>query len=324
MEEQFKPRISVIVPVYKVEAYLPKCIDSLVKQTYKDLEIILVDDGSPDSCPALCDQAHSEYPSLVKVIHKENGGVMSARRAGVAAATGEYIAFVDGDDYVEPDMYEFLYDLIQAHDADIAQCGLYSDDNGAITTTADGAVHTYTGEAVLRAYIMGGPDWIAVYNKLYPRELFLKEKLDFDLKIAEDRLTNYCLLRNVRKIVFCNEAKYAYVTRPNSAMRRPYPVEWLTGDMTCCRYIMEEQKDTGLFVYAKAAYLTSCLVHLMYILYTGLNTEYYDGLMSEVRHNIPFLIKNRRLFRRADRIKAVLLLTNKRLAKWVYTRHRDQ
>ena len=100
-------KISVIVPVYNVENYLRRCVDSIINQTYKNLEIILVDDGSPDNCPVICDE-YAQKDSRIKVIHKENGGLSSARNCGMDMATGEYIGFVDGDDWIESDMYKFL------------------------------------------------------------------------------------------------------------------------------------------------------------------------------------------------------------------------
>lgn len=103
-----RPLISVVVPIYKVEPYLTKCLDSLVEQTYQNLEIILVEDGSPDGCSAICD-AYAVKDPRIKVIHKKNGGVSSARNAGLAAVTGDLIAFVDGDDFVAPDIYERMY-----------------------------------------------------------------------------------------------------------------------------------------------------------------------------------------------------------------------
>ena len=101
------PLISVIVPIYNRELYLEKCIESIVSQTYSNLEIILVDDGSPDNCPAICDE-WAKKDSRIKVVHKENGGVASARNAGLSAATGDYVAFVDGDDFIAPEMYSVL------------------------------------------------------------------------------------------------------------------------------------------------------------------------------------------------------------------------
>ena len=113
--------ISIIVPVYKVEPYLRKCVDSILAQTYKNLEIILVDDGSPDNCPALCAQYAKEDPR-VRVIHKENGGVSTARNAGLDAATGEYVTFVDSDDWIDPDMYVSMMTRIREYGCDAVLC----------------------------------------------------------------------------------------------------------------------------------------------------------------------------------------------------------
>ena len=114
-------RISIIVPVYKAEKYLPRCVESLLSQTYRELEIILVDDGSPDNCPEICD-GYAEKDSRVKVIHKENGGVSSARNAGLEAASGDYITFVDSDDYVDGQMYEKMLSVAEEYSCDVVMC----------------------------------------------------------------------------------------------------------------------------------------------------------------------------------------------------------
>lgn len=117
-----KPLLSIVVPIYKVEPHLPTCLDSLVGQTYQNLEIILVEDGSPDGCGAICD-AYAAKDPRIHVIHKENGGVSSARNAGLAAVTGDLIGFVDGDDFIEPDMYERLYNHMMADPSlDVVYC----------------------------------------------------------------------------------------------------------------------------------------------------------------------------------------------------------
>ncbi len=117
------PKISVIVPVYGVEKYLERCVNSLICQTLSDIEIILVDDGSPDRCPALCDE-FAKKDDRIKVLHKKNEGLGLARNSGMSLASGEYIAFVDSDDYVKPQMYQALYDAAKKEHADIAMCGL--------------------------------------------------------------------------------------------------------------------------------------------------------------------------------------------------------
>lgn len=117
--------ISIIVPIYKVEPYLRQCVDSIINQTYKNLEIILVDDGSPDGCPQICDD-YAAKDTRVKVIHKENGGLSSARNAGLDIAKGDYIAFVDSDDWVEKEMYEHLMSLVIKYNVDVATCAVNS------------------------------------------------------------------------------------------------------------------------------------------------------------------------------------------------------
>ena len=112
------PTISVIVPVYKAEAYLHRCVESIRNQTFYDLEIILVDDGSPDNCGAICDE-YAKIDSRIKVIHKENGGASTARNWGLEIATGEYIGFVDSDDYIHPQMYQLLYYYMKKDGSDI-------------------------------------------------------------------------------------------------------------------------------------------------------------------------------------------------------------
>lgn len=116
--------ISIIVPVYKVEPYLRKCVDSILAQTFTDFEVILVDDGSPDNSGKICDE-YASKDSRVRVIHKKNGGLSSARNAGIDVARGKYLGFVDSDDYIEKDMYELLYDNIVKEQADLSICGIY-------------------------------------------------------------------------------------------------------------------------------------------------------------------------------------------------------
>ena len=120
-----QPKISVIVPVYKVENFLDRCVESIVGQTYENLEIILVDDGSPDNCPAMCD-GWAEKDSRIRVIHKENGGVSSARNAALDIATGDYIGFVDSDDWIEPEMYSSLIQQISESGKHIALCSSFA------------------------------------------------------------------------------------------------------------------------------------------------------------------------------------------------------
>ena len=117
------PKVSIVVPVYKVEEYIDRCLDSLLNQTLKDIEIILVDDGSPDNCPKICDE-YAQKDARVRVVHKQNEGLGYARNSGMEVAVGEYIAFVDSDDFVDIRMFEELYDVARGNDSDVVYCNI--------------------------------------------------------------------------------------------------------------------------------------------------------------------------------------------------------
>lgn len=144
-----KPKVSIIVPVYNVEKYLVRCMESLLNQTLKEIEIILVDDGSPDNCPQMCDE-YARRDSRVKVIHKSNAGLGYARNSGLDVAVGEYIAFVDSDDYVDTSMYATLWNEARASNADVVFCnfkveqrnGIWKDSNEVAERTG------WNGDAV--------------------------------------------------------------------------------------------------------------------------------------------------------------------------------
>lgn len=161
--------ISVIVPIYKVEKYLTQCVDSILAQTHKDLEIILVDDGSPDGCGAMCDE-YAKRDSRVRVIHKENGGLSDARNAGLAVCTGDYIGFVDSDDYIAPDMYETLAAFAEKEDLDVAMCGATDvwPDRMIKASRFNSVVLTNTDDIIYEIFVnpRGGHD-IEVWDRIY-------------------------------------------------------------------------------------------------------------------------------------------------------------
>ena len=215
------PLISVIVPVYKVEKYLPKCIDSIIAQTYPNLEIILVDDGSPDSCGSICDDYASRYENI-RVIHKENGGLSDARNCGIAAARGEYVGLVDSDDYVDTDMYETLYRLVSDNGADIAMCGLYDVYEGKPAVQVDSidvscVDRTVAMKMVLEAKVVS----VTAVNKLYKKSMFDQVKYPVG-RTAEDAFVILHLLEQADKVAITNERKYHYFHRENSITTRRY------------------------------------------------------------------------------------------------------
>ena len=210
-----EPLISVIVPVYGVEAYLNQCIDSILAQTHKNLEIILVDDGSPDRCPTICDE-YARKDSRVRVIHKKNGGLSDARNAGLEIATGEYIGFVDSDDWIMSDMFEYLLKGILGYEAEISYCGFVNVRKDWIDYQAMQMDVVYTTEMALNELFfdrLGNYAW----NKLYKAELWKFIRFPIGRNF-EDILTMYKIFEQAARITVLKEPKYYYHIRQGSIM----------------------------------------------------------------------------------------------------------
>ena len=213
-----KQIISVIVPIYKVESYLKKCVDSIINQTMTDLEIILVDDGSPDNCGKICD-AYAEQDARIRVIHKENGGVSSARNAGLDICTGDYIGFVDGDDYIAPDMYKILREKITANKASIAIGAVVDVYNDLVTASksVSNEIIFNTKEEYIEEAFCGKNVRMFVWNKLYERKLFENARFR-DKRTMEDVFIFLDILhcKKIGCMVFTSKAKYYYVHHEGS------------------------------------------------------------------------------------------------------------
>lgn len=222
-----QPLISVIVPVYKVEPYLDKCISSIANQTYRNLEIILVDDGSPDNCPATSD-AWAEKDSRIRVIHKTNGGLSDARNAGMAVATGELMAFVDSDDWIAQDMYEHLYQRLLEDGSDIAACGVqmvWEDKTPSRMLTREGNC-VLNQEEAMRAIIE--ESWLKqpVWYKLYKTELV--RGILFPVgKYHEDVFWSYQAVGRAKKVSVSDHIGYYYLQRGSSIMGEGYSLKRL-------------------------------------------------------------------------------------------------
>lgn len=210
-----QPLISVIVPVYKVEPYLDKCISSIANQTYTNMEIILVDDGSPDNCPAMCD-AWAEKDNRIRVLHQRNQGGGAARNAGLDFASGGLIAFVDSDDYIAPDMYAHLYELLKAG-ADIAECG-YVEVAGDDAVFACGyETRSYTAQEAMAEHIRDRFFRQLIWNKLYRRHVMDGIRFPTDKKI-DDEFFTYRVLGNANTLIHSTKVCYAYRQQPESVM----------------------------------------------------------------------------------------------------------
>ena len=207
-------KITVIVPVYKVEKYLNKCVESIVTQTYSNIEIILVDDGSPDNCPKICDE-WAEKDNRIKVIHKKNGGLSEARNVGIKKATGDYISFVDSDDIISVNMYKNMMNLMIKNNADIVTC--------EFARFMDGEKPKFKNESNFKIY--NSQDSLKklltekisnhVCNKLFKKQLFCG--IEFPTgRNYEDIMVMYKLILKIKKLITCNGLYYGYMSRENS------------------------------------------------------------------------------------------------------------
>lgn len=216
------PELSIVVPIYKVEKYLEECIQSILGQTFTDLELILVDDGSPDACPQMCD-AIAEQDSRVRVIHQKNGGLSAARNTGIEAARGNWLGFVDSDDFVAPDFYEKLYNAAVNADADCAVCSvqLTHEDGSRMDTPPQWKVYGggYTGEDVLKTITwQNNAPYLVAWNKLYRREVFRTLRYPVG-RINEDVFVFAELFDTIKKVACVEQPLYFYRQRTGSIMQ---------------------------------------------------------------------------------------------------------
>lgn len=220
-----KPLISVIVPIYKVEKYLTICVDSLLHQSYGNLEIILVDDGSPDECPAICDQ-YQNKDNRIKVIHKKNGGLSDARNAGLDIAQGEYVAFVDSDDFIDEDYICKLYDALQQNRASIAVCGIQIiDESNKVTeqiyVTQDKKQELYTGREIIKKELQGEWVFVTAWGLCMMHKIF--KELRFPCgRHYEDEYVFVSVFENQECVVCIPENIYYYLQRADSIMGVTY------------------------------------------------------------------------------------------------------
>ena len=217
-----KPKLSIIIPVYNIEDYLYRCLDSILNQKFTDFEVIIVDDGTKDSSGLIAD-SYAEKDNRIKVIHKENGGVSSARFEGIKAAKGEFIGFVDGDDIIEPDMYSVLIDNAEKYNADISHCGYKM-------VFPDGRVDYYYNTKklieqdnqqglidLLRGDFIEPGLCIKIYKSNFVKNIVLNDIIDSSIKINEDLLMNYYLFKQSEKSIYIDKCLYHYMVHKNSA-----------------------------------------------------------------------------------------------------------
>lgn len=209
-----KCKLSIIVPVYGVEKYIDKCLNSLVKQSLKEIEIIVVNDGTKDNSQKIIDKYVKKYPDKIKSYIKENGGQGSARNYGLKKTTGEYIGYVDSDDFVEKDMYKKLYNKAKENNYDIVVCGNYNVSEDYQNKNIDAFINNYNTD--LENIFFGK---MAVWNKIYKRDILIKNKLEFKEKVwYEDLAFTLKAIMNSNTFAFIDEPLYDYLIREGSTM----------------------------------------------------------------------------------------------------------
>lgn len=243
--ENSNPLVSIVVPVYKVEAYLRTCIDSIINQSYSRIEIIIVDDGSPDGCPQICDE-YAKHDMRVKVIHKTNGGLSDARNHGIKESNGEYLFFVDSDDYIKRDAIEILVRNAVLSKADLvcAKHQSFIDGKNPDCVPVESNVVYYSKEEAMQHYIK--EDWGA-WGKLYKREVHENIYFPFG-KIHEDEAIMLNILDRCEKICDISDKLYFYRRRPNSITSEQYSIKKMDWFYGWCNnvYLCEERYNDVL------------------------------------------------------------------------------
>lgn len=268
--------ISVIIPVYNTEKYLDACVESVAGQTYDNLEIILVDDGSADNCPAMCDE-WARRDSRIRVIHKENGGQGEARNAGIEAARGEYIGFVDSDDIVSPVMYERLLDSLKANKADMIQCAMQKFESYpfSFSVTEDVApLRILTKEEAVKALIAEGAITSTCPSILLRAEIAKETPFDTGM-INEDVMWVYRALANSGGILLTGEKLYAYYQREGSTMNSEYTekrFDALKANRMRADAVKSDFPD--LYPLAERTYAGSCMYHYQWLCRLDDTAEY--------------------------------------------------
>ena len=318
--------VTIIIPVYNVEERIAHCLDSVIAQTYHNLEILLIDDGSTDDSGNICDR-YSQRDSRIRVFHKKNGGVSSARNMGISQAKGNYICFVDSDDAVKPDMVQYMLDKAIEYDADISCCLLeVVEIDGTVRPLLSGTCGVFNNEYIISVFFsdqfikdqMYGP-----YNKLYKSEL-LKGKLFKSYRLGEDILFVFEILLRSKRIYIGNKVGYQYLHRVGSAMTSAFSEKKLDYIYAAIEVVELCKKYAHYAIDAANNWLFyHYLITLRQVLInnqkTNLLTFYNQGLIYIKKHKS--YLKNYGLVRKLDYMGIVYMPLYFRLLKPIFCKN---
>ena len=289
------PLVSIIVPVYNVEKYLRECVDSILAQTYRNLEVLLIDDGSPDRSGAICDEYAAADPR-VRVIHQANAGAATARNTGLNIAAGELISFIDSDDFIAENMIEIMTDHICREQADLVICNVAPcyDRNSILSCESPIVDQTYPLEVFIKKEQVW--QYMVLWNKLYRRHLF--DHIRFpDGFIYEDNATNHRILGQCRTIVTITDELYFYRQNPESIMHTTTSIK-LTDNLSALADKLQYSYDRGwieLFNSASCRY-----AHMFFDLYFRFpkndeNRKYFDRVDQSLKNALPYLLRSKQV-----------------------------
>jgi glycosyltransferase involved in cell wall biosynthesis len=326
-EHAAPPKVSVIIPVYNIEPYLRRSLESVLAQTLADIEVIVVDDGSTDASGRICDE-YARSDGRVTVIHQANAGISAARNAGLERARGNYLGFVDGDDMIEPDMYAYLYDLALRHDADVVQCGVYDCYEDEVLITQDEDYFELTdGRTLLQRMLESRGGTMHVYNKIYRRSSLGKVRFH-RLNVAEDVRYLADVAPIAERAVVTSRPKYYYLHRPGSATSSDFDL-YMADGIGVYDQIYDEVAAWSTELRQVAAmrrcYCRLLVLDKMYLSKSGFPRELERDIVRFERRHWRDLLR-RHYVTRSREVAFVALLINKRLYRAIvrafYARNR--
>lgn len=287
--------ISIIVPIYNVEKYINKCVDSIINQTYKNLEIILVDDGSPDNCPQICDE-YAKKDNRIKIIHKENGGLSSARNAGLDIMTGKYVTFIDSDDYYEPEAIEILYNCIKDSKVQISVMKflkVYETDSINKKTNNINTVQ-YINSIDYLKFLCEKKISESVWDKLFDIEILKNKRFEIG-RLNEDFifLSKLLILNNV-KISLIDFYGYNYYSRANSITSNGYGkslIDSVKNGFELLELAKKEKPETELYFARFILYQIRTIFIIMPWDLIKNNNEVFINLLTDLKQTIKYIDK---------------------------------
>ena len=275
------PKISVIVPIYKVEKYLNRCIDSILNQTFTDFECILVDDGSPDNCGKICDE-YAKKDKRVKVIHKPNGGLSDARNAGIDVAQGECLSFIDSDDWIHPQMLEILYNGIVKNNVILSVCAYEETENEKPFENIENPIFEIRNG--MDFLIKNNVTAIVAWNKLYHKSLF--DGIRYPVgKIHEDEFVTYKILYKAGNIAFCDEKMYMYFENVEGITKKEWSIKRFDAYFAFKEQeiFFKDKKDERMLLFTKKRTMDCIYRHYIEIISVPDKHRYIRCLRTKMR-----------------------------------------